>query len=120
MLKNIWTKMLLSILILMASLASAAVLSATSDVPVGLAEFSTYSDAAYGWLENQQDSALLDDGTGISGLVDSFEDFSGPNQPITEAFTYDQAVAAIAFLVKGDFERARIVLTKLQNLQAED
>ncbi len=76
-------------------------------------------DDAYSWLVSQQDSATLDDGT-ISGLVDSFEDFSAPNSPITEAYIYDQAVAAIAFMVYGDIERAELVLTTLQNLQADD
>jgi hypothetical protein len=81
--------------------------------------FTSEAEDAYSWLVAQQDSATLDDGT-ISGLVDSFEDFSAPNTPITMAYTYDQAVAAIAFMTYGDMERAELVLTTMQNLQADD
>jgi hypothetical protein len=89
------------------------------DIPETNPLFQTQSDDAYTWLKLQHELAKLDSGD-PSGLVDSFEDFSGLNQPITEAFTYDQAVAAIAFLVKGDIDHAESVLSTLQQLQDPD
>ena len=95
-------------------------ISVSAEVPITGSQFVTASDSAYEWLKYQQDSAKLET-TGLpTGLVDSFEDFSGPNQPLTEAFTYDQAVAAIAFMVKGDIDRAKKVLSTMQEMQATD
>jgi len=94
-------------------------ISAFAVTPTTPSIFQSASDSAYQWLKYQQDSAKLDNGQ-PSGLVDSFEDFSGPNQPMTDVYTYDQAVAAIAFLMKGDTLRAQKVLTAMQNLQAPD
>lgn len=93
--------------------------TAETETPEINSLFTEETADAYSWLVAQQDSAKLDDGS-ISGLVDSFEDFSAPNTPITEAYIYDQAVAAIAFMVYGDLTRAELVLTTLQNLQADD
>jgi len=117
--KRLVASLMLSILTLL-SVASGTVPASSVAAPEPAADFAAAAASAYGWLAAQQDSALLDDGSGISGLVDSFEDYSGPDQPITEAFTYDQAVAAIAFLVIGDTDRARIVLDTLRDLQADD
>lgn len=116
--KNILKKSLMLLLIglLSFNILNTGVKSAT---PIVNPLFETEIDDAYSWLVAQQDSALLNEG-GISGMVDSFEDFSAPDTPITEAFIYDQAVAAIAFMVYGDFTRAELVLDTLSNLQAED
>ncbi|MBH0231403.1 hypothetical protein [Halobacillus yeomjeoni] len=62
----------------------------------------TASDNAYDWLKGQQCS---------TGLLDSFSD----SQQIS--YTYDQAVGAIAFLLKGDTASAKTVLDSLKNLQ---
>ncbi|MFA5006606.1 MAG: chitobiase/beta-hexosaminidase C-terminal domain-containing protein [Candidatus Izemoplasmatales bacterium] len=114
------TTILMIFLFLCTAVAAGAAPVVTAETPEANPRLSASMLAAYGWLSAQQDSAVLDGSDEISGLVDSFEDYSGPDQPITEAFTYDQAVAAIAFLVAGDVERATTVLTTLQNLQAED
>lgn len=55
------------------------------------------SNRALVWLKAQQDATV---GYAFEGLVDSFEDFWGPNNPKQIVYTYDQAVAAIAFIVK--------------------
>jgi hypothetical protein len=70
-------------------------------------DFSAASDKAYGWLKMQQDQYT-------TGLVESFN-ISG--QLANVCFTYDQAVAAIAFKAKGDSARAKKVLDRLQALQ---
>jgi hypothetical protein len=75
--------------------------------------FAAASDSAYSWLKAAQDK------TG-NGLVDSFNDYWSDGTPIQLAYTYDQAVAAIAFLVKGDVVRAKQVLSIMQQLQAPD
>lgn len=62
----------------------------------------TSSNNAYTWLKTQQCT---------TGLIDSFSD----SQQIS--YTYDQAVGAIAFLLKGDTVRAKSVLDTLKNLQ---
>jgi hypothetical protein len=75
--------------------------------------FAAASDSAYSWLKASQDK------TG-NGLVDSFNDYWADGTPIQIAYTYDQAVAAIAFLVKGDVVRAKQVLSIMQKLQSPD
>ncbi len=57
---------------------------------------------AYGWLKSQMVS---------TGLVDSYQD----QQDV--CYTYDQAVAAIAFQAKGDAANARKVLDALASMQ---
>ncbi|ADZ19767.1 hypothetical protein BJV85_003293 [Clostridium acetobutylicum] len=92
----------------------------TSDIPVVETKYKTASDNAYTWLKTQQDSAKLD-GTGLpSGMVDSFEDYWGPNLPKQISYTYDQGVAAIAFLLKGDTNRTKNVLTLMSKIQGSD
>jgi hypothetical protein len=81
--------------------------------PPSPSRFVAADNAAAAWLASQQDLS----GT---GLVDSFEDFSAPDTPILLSYTYDQAVAAIAFAVRGDAERARAVLDRLQSIQGDD
>jgi hypothetical protein len=77
------------------------------------ADYSQQSNAAQGWLAGMQDA------TG-NGLVDSFEDNAGDGSPIPLSYTYDQAVAAIAFLLKGETQRAKNVLTRMSSLQAAE
>lgn len=69
---------------------------------LAVTDTTTASNNAYNWLKSQQCA---------TGLVDSFSDA----QQIS--YTYDQAVAAIAFLVKGDTASAKSVLDTLKNLQ---
>ncbi|ABX05104.1 Fibronectin type III domain protein [Herpetosiphon aurantiacus DSM 785] len=68
----------------------------------------TASDKAYGWLQAQQLP---------NGLVDSFEHGGAADDLCV---VYDQAVAAIAFVVKADYDRARAVLTALRGSQWDD
>lgn len=63
------------------------------------------SDNAHGWLKSRMVS---------TGLVDSYQD----SRDI--CYTYDQAVAAIAFQVKGDVTNARRVLDALKSMQYAD
>src|SRR5206468_2450001 len=63
------------------------------------------SNNAYNWLK----SRLLS-----TGLVDSYQ-----NQDDI-CYTYDQAVAAIAFLAKGDNTNARKILDAVKSLQGSD
>ncbi|MEK3659125.1 fibronectin type III domain-containing protein [Paenibacillus sp. FSL F4-0236] len=72
------------------------------------------SNRALIWLKAQQDATA---GYAFEGLVDSFEDFWGPNNPKQIVYTYDQAVAAIAFIVKGERTRAEQVLNKMRDIQ---
>ncbi|HBS46475.1 MAG TPA: hypothetical protein DEA91_22030, partial [Paenibacillus sp.] len=72
------------------------------------------SNRALIWLKTQQDATA---GYAFEGLVDSFEDFWGPNNPKQIVYTYDQAVAAIAFIVKGERTRAEQVLNKMRDIQ---
>lgn len=67
----------------------------------------TPSDLAYGWLKAQQDQYT-------TGLVESY---NVTGQLANVCFTYDQAVAAIAFKAKGDTARAKLILDRLQALQ---
>ena len=72
---------------------------------VSAASTTTASDNAYTWLKSRMVS---------TGLVDSFQD----SRDI--CYTYDQAVAAIAFQVKGDAVNARKVLDALKSMQYAD
>src|ERR1700682_5357343 len=63
------------------------------------------SNNAYNWLKSRMLS---------TGLVDSYQ-----NQDDI-CYTYDQAVAAIAFLAKGDNTNARKVLDAMKSLQGSD
>lgn len=87
--------------------------------PILNTNYSKEVSDAYTWLCSQQGSAKLDNGE-LSGFVDSFEDYIAEGQPGTEVFTYDQAIASIAFLTYGDIDRAKIVLDTLKNIQADD
>lgn len=71
----------------------------------------TASDRAYEWLKTMQDS------TYEQKLVDSFEDYDSSGVAYPISYTYDQACAAIAFLLKGDTERATRILDILADLQ---
>ncbi|WP_047171602.1 fibronectin type III domain-containing protein [Paenibacillus borealis] len=95
-----------------------AVLILGASLPAaGIARADAVSDAsnrALTWLQVQQDATA---GYAFDGLVDSFEDFWGPNNPKQIVYTYDQAVAAIAFIVKGERTRAEKVLNKMRDIQ---
>lgn len=71
----------------------------------------TASDRAYEWLKTMQDSTYQ------QNLVDSFEDYDSSGTAYPISYTYDQACASIAFLLKGDTERAIRILDTLQDLQ---
>lgn len=83
---------LLSFVVLLSFPSSSFAVSSTS----------TASTNAYNWLKSQQCT---------TGLIDSFSD----SQQIS--YTYDQAVGAIAFLLKGDTASAKAVLDALKGLQ---
>ena len=63
------------------------------------------SNKAHSWLKSQMTA---------TGLVDSYKDAKDV------CYTYDQAVATVAFLAKGDVSNARRVLDALQTLQNDD
>ena len=69
------------------------------------ASTTTASESAYSWLKSRIVS---------TGLVDSYQDARDI------CYTYDQAVAAIAFQVKGDAVNARRVLDALKSMQYAD
>ncbi len=81
------------------------------------AERAQASDRAYQWLKAQQD---LTTGFALAGLVDSFDDWWNATERKQIVYTYDQAVAAIAFMNKGDRARAEKVLNKLVAIQDPD
>lgn len=81
------------------------------------AERAQASDQAYQWLKAQQD---LTTGFALAGLVDSFDDWWNATERKQIVYTYDQAVAAIAFMNKGDRTRAEKVLNKLVAIQDPD
>lgn len=72
------------------------------------------STNALKWLSVQQDATV---GTPSDGMVDSFEDYSAPNVKIPISYTYDQAVAAIAFIAKDERLRAEKLLSRMQAIQ---
>ncbi len=69
------------------------------------ADVTLASSKAHNWLKAQQVS---------TGLVDSYKDKAAT------CYTYDQAVATVAFLARGDFANARRVLDALADLQNGD
>lgn len=69
------------------------------------ADLAAASASAHNWLKSQMVS---------SGLVDSYKDKSDV------CYAYDQAVAAMAFVARGDFANARRVFDALANLQNGD
>ena len=85
-------------LLLVFAVTGLSLAPAAADLPLA-------SDNAYLWLKSRMAS---------TGLVDSYQD----NKDI--CYTYDQAVAAMAFTAKGDLGSARNVLDALQGLQHAD
>ena len=69
------------------------------------ADLGAASNKAHSWLKSQMT---------VTGLVDSYKDGKDV------CYTYDQAVATVAFLTKGDVSNARLVLDALQTLQNDD
>lgn len=69
------------------------------------ADVALASSRAHNWLKSQQVS---------TGLVDSYKDHA------STCYTYDQAVATVAFLARGDVTNARRVLDALSALQNSD
>jgi hypothetical protein len=90
-------------------------------LPIGrvnaAADYPLASDRAYTWLKAQQD---LTAGFAADGMVDSFDDWWNANDRIQIVYTYDQAVAAIAFMLKNDRVRAEKLLTKMSQFQDPD
>jgi len=79
----------------------------------GTSDFTAAKNAAYNWLCAQQ----VPSGNAFVGWVDSFEDYWADGSRKTIAYTYDQAVAAIAFTLMGDINRAKQVLNMLRSTQ---
>ncbi|WP_173221574.1 hypothetical protein [Paenibacillus alba] len=75
---------------------------------------SAASDDAYTWLKAQQDLTI---GAAGDGMVDSFDDWWDASNRVQVAYTYDQGVAAIAFMLKGDRVRAEKLLSKMADFQ---
>ncbi|MFB9330038.1 fibronectin type III domain-containing protein [Paenibacillus aurantiacus] len=84
---------------------------------VSAADNAAASNNAYAWLKAQQD---LTAGLALDGLVDSFDDWWNATDRRQIVYTYDQAVAAIAFMLKGDRTRAEKVLNKMVAIQDPD
>lgn len=82
----------MSIFVILSSATPTSAVSSTS----------TASSNAYTWLKGKRCT---------TGLIDSFSD----SQQIS--YTYDQAVGAIAFLLKGDTASAKTVLDTMKSLQ---
>ena len=80
------------------SIALAAPAAYSADVALA-------SSKAHNWLKSQQVS---------TGLVDSYKDKADT------CYTYDQAVAAAAFVARADFTNARRVLDALASMQNAD
>ncbi len=80
---------------------------------VSAVDYSAASDEAYNWLKTMQ----IPSGNAFAGLVDSFEDTWADGTKVKKEYTYDQALAAIAFLLKGDTTRAIQVLDMLKATQ---
>lgn len=96
---------------------SAVVTMGSVSLPVSANESSkqqtiqTASDRAYTWLKTMHDSTYQ------QKLVDSFEDYDSQGVAFPISYTYDQACAAIAFMLKGDMDRATRILDTLAELQ---
>lgn len=99
----------LALAVTIAALTLVTAAPARADDPDG-------SAAALAWLAARQDAA------GPSGLVRSFTiPADDPDAGLaTLSFTYDDGLAAIAFLAGGEQRRARRVLEGLESLQAAD
>ncbi|MDO3413183.1 hypothetical protein QWJ34_25755 [Saccharibacillus sp. CPCC 101409] len=82
--------------------------------PRAHADIPSATDKALVWLKHQQDETK---GFAFDGLVDSFEDYWAPNTPKQIVYTYDQAVAATAFIAAGDRARAEKILNKMRDIQ---
>ncbi|MDC7222485.1 MAG: family 16 glycosylhydrolase [Spirochaetales bacterium] len=109
-------------LILLGFLACTPLTNLTESASSGTTSRSTtdFDDAeelAYEWLCYQQDEV---DGYSLAGLVDSFEDYWSEDSPVQICYTYDQAVAIIAFLAYGDEDRAEEVLSTMESMQDSD
>jgi hypothetical protein len=74
-------------------------------LPAAAVDLTTASNNAHNWLKSQMTA---------TGLVDSYKD----GQDV--CYTYDQAVATVAFLAKGNVASARRVLDALAKLQNDD
>lgn len=91
-------------LALMASLCLAAVMAFASPRAHAQTSFTVASSNAYAWLVSQMDPG---------GLIISY-------QRGHIGYTYDEAVAVIAFSLAGDNARAKTILGTLQGLQHSD
>ena len=69
---------------------------------------------ALNWLRSQMQFDI-DSTAGVAKLVKSYESYT-----LTGAWTYDQAVAVIAFSAAGDDASARMILNALRETQAAD
>lgn len=104
------TAVLLSAAMLFSSvMGNAFAITASAAIPE--TTIATASERAYKWLKTMQDSTYQ------QKLVDSFEDYDSQGNPYVVSYTYDQACAAIAFMLKGDMERATRILDMLALLQ---
>lgn len=81
--------------------------------PATTPAFAQAGSEAIAWLKSQQDQTS-------NGLIDSLEDYSGPNTPIPVSYTYDQAVGIIAYVLEGEITRAQQLLTVMKNIQAAE
>jgi len=108
-----WSKRLVSMLVSMLVVISMLPIANVS----AAADYALASDRAYAWLQAQQN---LTAGYAVDGMVDSFDDWWNATDRVQIVYTYDQAVAAIAFMLKNDRTRAEKVLTKLSQFQDPD
>jgi hypothetical protein len=117
---RIFSLMLLSAGLLLAvscSQGSASPYSDDGNAVRAAADLATAETLAHDWLAGQQD---LLDGFALEGMVDSFEDYWSVDNPRQICYTYDQAVAAIAFISYGDIGRAELILGKMADIQAPE
>jgi hypothetical protein len=63
------------------------------------------------WLQSQMREQ--------TGLIDSYENGNG-QYATDQAYTYDQALAIIAFSLLGDYSNARVILDALSTIQNDD
>ena len=73
--------------------------------PLAAADFPTASAKAHNWLKSQM---------APTGLVDSYKDRSDV------CYTYDQAIATVAFVARNDQISAQRVLDALASIQNDD
>lgn len=102
--KNIM--LLISIIVIAVAGYTVLQASSTSEDNVLTKSFQAASDKAYKWILSTSQS---------NGLYDSQSPADGD-----ACYTYDQSLAVMAFLVKGDKKNAKKLLTKLQKLQNAD